>query len=59
LRLELLRVPRSVTLAEMASDRALPIDLEALAVVNGVSADETLEVGTTIKWVVGEPPPGL
>ena len=59
LRLELLRVPRSVTLAEMASDRALPIDLEALAVVNGVSADETLEAGTTIKWVVGEPPPGL
>lgn len=58
LRLELVTVQRSTTLALMAAGRPSPISAEELAILNGVDLEESIEPGRTIKWVVGEPPPG-
>lgn len=58
LRIELVTVQRSTTLARMVANRPSPISADELAILNGIQLAETLEPGRTIKWVVGEPPPG-
>jgi len=58
MRIDVVRVQQTTTLSAMASNRALPIELSELAILNGVVEDETLAPGSTIKWVVGETPPG-
>jgi hypothetical protein len=42
----------------MAAARPAPITADELAILNGLELNETIEPGTTIKWVVGELPPG-
>ncbi len=58
LRVQLVTVQRPTTLRRMTSARALPIPLETLAIANGLGEDENIPAGTTVKWVVGEAPPG-
>jgi predicted Zn-dependent protease len=58
LRIDLLTVQRSTTIAAMAAARRAPITADELAILNGLELNETIEPGTTIKWVVGELPPG-
>jgi predicted Zn-dependent protease len=58
LRVQLVTVQRPTTLRRMASARPLPIPLETLAMANGLTEDENIPAGTTVKWVVGETPPG-
>jgi predicted Zn-dependent protease len=58
LHVQLVTVQRPTTLRRMAGARALPIPLEALAIANGLGEDENIPAGTTVKWVVGENPPG-
>jgi len=58
MRLELVTVQRETTLERMVSTRPVPISLEELAILNGIAVDDTIEPGRTLKWVVGEPPPG-
>jgi predicted Zn-dependent protease len=57
-RIDMVRVQRSATLRTMASSRPLPIPVPELAILNGVREDEPVAPGATIKWVVGETPPG-
>jgi predicted Zn-dependent protease len=58
MRIELVTVQRETTLRRMVDGRPSEIDPEALAILNGVMLDAPIEPGRTIKWVVGEPPPG-
>lgn len=58
LRVQLVTVQRPTTLRRMTRSRALPISLETLAIANGLGEDENIPAGTTVKWVVGENPPG-
>ena len=58
MRIELVRVQRSTTLRRMTDGRSSPVSPDDLAILNGVELDEPIEPGHTIKWVVGEPPPG-
>ncbi len=58
LRIELVTVQRSTTVGLMAAGRPSALSAEELAILNGVGVDEDIEPGRTVKWVVGEPPPG-
>jgi len=58
LRIELITVQRSTTLAKMIAGRPSPLDGEDLAILNGIELSYAIEPGRTIKWVVGERPPG-
>ncbi|MFV1987455.1 MAG: M48 family metalloprotease [Gemmatimonadota bacterium] len=58
LRIELVTVQRSTTVGLMAAGRPSVLSAEDLAILNGVEVDEEIEPGRTVKWVVGEPPPG-
>lgn len=58
MRVDLLEVGRSTTIARLARERSSPIPASRLALLNGLGEEDTIAAGTTIKWVVGEPPPG-
>ncbi len=49
---------RATTIAELAGSKASPVDAQTLAIMNQVAPGETIPAGRTIKWVVGEKPPG-
>lgn len=55
-RLELVRAPRTMTLAEFDAAHPSTIDLDRLAVLNRVDPGEVLEAGTWIKRVAGVRP---
>jgi predicted Zn-dependent protease len=52
-RLEIVRLDRSMTLAQFAERYPSSVDIETLALINGVGADETLAAGQLVKRVVG------
>ncbi len=58
MRIDLLRVDGPTTIARLAESRRSPIPASRLAILNALEPEERIEAGTTIKWVVGEPPPG-
>ncbi|MFQ5680370.1 MAG: M48 family metalloprotease [Gemmatimonadota bacterium] len=58
MRVQLIETSRRTTISELARSRRSPISVSRLAILNGVGEDETLPAGRTIKWVVGERPPG-
>lgn len=54
-RVELVKVPRTMTLEEFNRQFPSSIPLEQLAIVNGVPRNGTLQAGTTVKRIVGGP----
>ena len=52
-RIELTRVPSSMSLAELHRRNPSSIELDKLAVLNGVTVDATLPAGTLVKRVMG------
>lgn len=56
LRLDLVTVQRPTTLRRMSGTRPLPVELEEVALLNGIGPDETIPAGRSVKWVVGERP---
>jgi predicted Zn-dependent protease len=56
-RIEIFKVSRVVTLAELARQRPSPVKLETLAILNGISADAAFGPGDQVKWVTGKPLP--
>lgn len=58
MRIELLTPGQNTSIAALAQTRASPVSATRLAILNGVGERETIPAGRTIKWVVGEPPPG-
>lgn len=58
MRIDLISVSTPQSISEIRARRGAPVSAEVLALMNAVRADERLEEGRTLKWVVGEPPPG-
>lgn len=58
MRIDILTVQRRTSLRDMVAGRPAPVSADELAIMNGVGVDEDLAPGTSIKWVVGEAPPG-
>lgn len=58
MRIDVMTVQRPTTLRQIAGTRPLPVDLEEVAILNGIGADESIERGRSVKWVVGERSPG-
>ena len=58
MRIDVLTVQRQTSLRDMVAARPAPVSAEELAIMNGITVDESIEPGTRIKWVVGEAPPG-
>jgi predicted Zn-dependent protease len=56
-RLELVKLPRKMTVAQFAAEYPSSAAVEQLAIINGVDKDGTLEAGTLAKRVVGGRPP--
>jgi predicted Zn-dependent protease len=52
-RIELVELPRAMTLAEFHGRYPSTVELDTLAIVNGVDADDRLEAGRLVKRVVG------
>lgn len=52
-RLQIVRVQRAMTIAQMRAGRASPLSAEQLALLNQVRVDEVLPMGRGVKWVVG------
>ena len=50
-RLDLVRLPRAQSIRGLLRSRPSALDADALALLNGVAADETLPAGHTLKWV--------
>ncbi|MCG8468603.1 MAG: M48 family metalloprotease [Gemmatimonadetes bacterium] len=57
LRIDVQAVDRATTLRQLVDRRGGPIGVDELAILNGIGADDRLERGTRIKWIVGELPP--
>ncbi len=57
-RIELVRVPATMTLAELQRRSPSTVELAELAVLNGVTEDARLPAGTLVKRVVGGDLPG-
>jgi predicted Zn-dependent protease len=55
-RLHVLRVPRSMTLAQLYKERPPAVPIETVALVNQVQPATTLKAGTAVKWVTGTVP---
>jgi len=51
--LDIITVPRRMTIAQLAAERSSPVSPELLAVLNEVEVDTPLESGRPIKWVTG------
>lgn len=58
MRIDILRLTNASSIAALAGAKPSPADAERLAIINGVSQEETIPAGTRIKWVLGEKPPG-
>jgi len=58
MRVKLVTPDHATTIAELAGTKASPVDAQTLAVMNQLRVDEKIPAGRTIKWVVGEKPPG-
>ncbi len=58
MRIDILTVQRQTSLRDMAAARPAPISVDELSIMNGVEVGQAIPPGTTIKWVVGEAPPG-
>lgn len=58
MRIELYTLPRASSIAEISRRKPSPTSDARLAILNGVEETERIPAGHTIKWVVGEPPPG-
>jgi predicted Zn-dependent protease len=56
-RLEILKLDRPTTIAELARLRPSPVPPATLALVNQVEPATPLEAGRLVKWVVGASPP--
>jgi predicted Zn-dependent protease len=51
--IDVINVPRRMSIAQLAAERSAPVSPEVLAVLNGVEVDAPLESGRPIKWVTG------
>ncbi len=58
MRIDLVTLQGDATIAELAARRSSPVPVSELALLNGVGEEEVLSAGRTVKWVVGEKPPG-
>ncbi len=58
MRIELMTVQRATTIQQISSTRPSPVPVERLAILNGVQPNDTIDPGRTVKWVVGDRPPG-
>ncbi len=58
MRIELYTLQRASSIAELSRRKPTPASEARLAILNGVLETERIPAGRTIKWVVGEPPPG-
>jgi predicted Zn-dependent protease len=58
MRIELYTLERASSVAEISRRKPSPASEARLAILNGVEETERIPAGSTIKWVVGEPPPG-
>jgi predicted Zn-dependent protease len=58
MRIDLLSLDRDATIAQLAAPSSSPVPASELALLNGVTEDARLSAGRTVKWVVGEKPPG-
>lgn len=58
MRVELYTTRRQTSIREIARSKPSPVSVTTLAIVNGVREDEAIPRGRTIKWVVGQKPPG-
>jgi predicted Zn-dependent protease len=56
LRIEIVRLPRAMTLEQFAREYPSPLPLAQLALLNGVAADARLDGGSMVKRVVGQVP---
>ncbi|HEX2253938.1 MAG TPA: M48 family metalloprotease [Thermoanaerobaculia bacterium] len=52
-RIDIVRVPRTMTLREFARQYPSTVDLQTLAIINQVQTDASLAAGTDVKRVVG------
>jgi predicted Zn-dependent protease len=59
LRVQLYKPGRATTIADLARSKSSPVDAQTLAIMNQVTVGETIPAGRTIKWVVGQKPPGV
>jgi len=50
-RIEVVRLERARSIADLKQTRPSPLEAERLAILNGVDANETLPAGRMIKWV--------
>jgi hypothetical protein len=57
-KVELVKVPRDMTIAEFQKEFPSTAPLETVATVNGVATDGRLEAGRTAKRIVGGVSPG-
>ncbi len=55
-RLELVKLPRDMTLERFAAEFPSSVPVEVLAIVNEAKPGDTLRAGTTVKRIVGGPP---
>ncbi len=55
-RVELVKVPRDMTLEQFASEFRSSVPVEVLGIVNEARPGDTLRAGTTVKRIVGGPP---
>jgi predicted Zn-dependent protease len=56
-RLDIISVPRAMTLTALAAERPAPVPVATLALVNQLDANASLAAGQRLKWVVGRPLP--
>lgn len=54
---DILRLDRRTTIAELAQQRPAPVPAATLALLNQVEVQTPLEPGRLVKWVVGQPLP--
>jgi predicted Zn-dependent protease len=58
MRIELYTLERASSIAEISRRKPSPASETSLAILNGVEETERIPAGSTIKWVLGELPPG-
>jgi predicted Zn-dependent protease len=56
-RVDIVRLDRPTTIAELARRRPSPASAATLALINQVDPETPLEAGRVVKWVVGQPLP--
>ncbi len=56
--MDIIKVERRTTIAELATQRNSPASAATLALINQVDLQTPLEAGQLVKWIVGQPLPG-